>query len=65
MQRVISYEKISPAVLGSILQATSVNVLCYWSELDEDRFIFTVSSWLPMGKKEIDTIIEIINLYID
>lgn len=65
MQRVISYEKISPAVLGHIVEGVSNNIFCFWNEVDEDTFIFTVNSWLPMSKREVDTVVEIVNRYID
>lgn len=65
MQRVISYEKVSPAVLGSIVESVSNNILCFWTDADEDTFIFHVSSWLPMSKKEVDAVVEIVNRYTD
>ena len=53
MTKVIEYASVSPAVLDSIVSA--LGVFCTWSEVDEDRFEFTVCSYghgapYPMAK---------------
>jgi len=39
---IIGYEKISPAVLESIILKAYPMCLCNWHEIDEDYFEFTV-----------------------
>ena len=45
MTRVIEYATISPAVLDSEISA--LGVFCLWTEVDEDRFEFSVCSYGP------------------
>jgi hypothetical protein len=39
---IIDYEKISPAVLASIVERKYADALCNWSDINEDSFEFRV-----------------------
>lgn len=45
MTKVIEYASVSPAVLDSAISA--LGVFCTWTDIDEDRFSFSVCSYGP------------------
>ena len=61
MTKVIEYASVSPAVLDSIVSA--LGVFCTWSEIDEDRFEFSVCSYGHGAPYPIAKIQEILNRY--
>lgn len=64
MKYLISYEVISPAVLGMLVEKACCNAIPTWHEVNEDYFEFSYMSWLPMTTAERMIVKNIITKYI-